>query len=115
VRTAALTDVDGDETITADGPLETLTRIDVEAQADTDGAFDFGYTSIAPVRDAVGTHKRWLVVSNAAAAAADTGAVHVAYPDDTTDTVLLAKGAELKGAPSRVFGTTTTVAVTIYE
>jgi len=113
-RTAVLTDGDGNETIIADGPLETLVSIAIEAQADTDGTFDFGFSGVGPKLDAVGSPKRWELVSNAAAAAADTATAHVIYQDGTEDTVLLAKGAALKAAPVRVFADTAP-AITIYE
>jgi hypothetical protein len=115
-RTATLTAVNGDETVFADGPLETLTQIDIEAQADTDGAFTFGFSGISPRRlpgEAV-AYKKWLVKSYADAANADTANVHVGYPDGTTDTVELAKGAQLEAAPSRIYGDTT-APITVYE
>lgn len=114
-RTVALTAANGGETLIADGPLETLTQIDIEAQADTDGSFTFGFSGIGPKLLAGGTsYKKWLVKSYSDASAADTANVHVAYQDGTTDTVELAKGAQLEAAPVRVYGDTT-ANVTIYE
>lgn len=114
-RLARLTSADGNETIIADGPLETLTAINVPAMADTDGALEFGFSGIGPVLLAGGLkHKQWLVKSYADASAADTAAVHVAYQDGTEDTVELAKGSQLEAAPVRIFADTT-APVTIYE
>jgi hypothetical protein len=114
-RTSTLTAANGNETIIADGPLETLTRIDIEAQADTDGSFTFGFSGIGPVLLAGGTsYKKWLVKSYADASAADTAALHVAYADGTTDTVELAKGAQLEAAPVRIYGDSTGN-YTVYE
>jgi hypothetical protein len=113
-RTATLTDADGGETIIADGPLETLTAIDIDAMADTDGEFDFGFSGVSPVLDALGTEKTWQIVAHTDAAAADTGAVVVGYANGETDTVEMAKGEQLLAKPTRVFATTT-VPITIYE
>lgn len=114
-RTATLTQVNGAETRIADGPLETLTQIDMAAQAATNGAFTFGFSGVGPVLLAGGTaYKKWLVKSYADASAADTGTLHVAYPDGTTDSVELAKGAQLEAAPSRIYADSTGN-YTIYE
>jgi len=114
-RTVALTQANGNETLIANGPMETVSQIDIEAQPGTSGAFDFGYSGIGPVLLPGGTaYKKWLVKSFADAANADTAAVHVGYPDGTTDTVELAKGAALEAAPSRIYGDTT-APITVYE
>lgn len=114
-RTATLTAANGNETIIADGPLETLTSIAIEAQADTDGTFDLGFSGIGPVLLAGGTsYKKWLVKSYADAANADTAAVVVGYQDGTTDTVELPKGGQLEAAPVRIYATTT-APITVYE
>lgn len=113
-RVAAFTTADGSETVIADGPLETLTSIVVPAQADTDGAFTFGYSGIGPVLDANDLEKAWTVVSNADAANADTAAVHVAYANSEANTVELAKGAQLLAKPVRIYADST-APITVYE
>jgi hypothetical protein len=59
-REATLTAVNGGETLLGDGPLDDgplddCTEIDVEAQADTDGFLEFGWTDIACPQRKVGT------------------------------------------------------------
>jgi hypothetical protein len=44
-RTATVTSADGG-TLIADGPLDSVTTVDVDAQADTDGTWTFGFTDI---------------------------------------------------------------------
>jgi hypothetical protein len=113
-RLARLVEVDGGETIIADGPLETLTTINAPAMADTDGALTFGFSGIGPVLDANGNEKAWTVVSNADAANADTAVVHVAYADGSDNSPELAKGMQLLAKPVRIYADST-APITIYE
>lgn len=113
-RSAAYTSANGNQTVIADGPLETLVSISIPAMADTDGSHTFGFSGIGPRKDKLSNYKAWKVVSNADTANADTAAVHVAYSDGSTDTVELAKGAELLASPVRIYADST-APVTIYE
>jgi hypothetical protein len=112
VREATITTADGDVTVTADGPLETLSEILIPQQADDDGALSFGWTDIGPGSDGNGNLKRWTVVATSAAN------VHVAYgtPDAETgeDTVALAVAQTLGAYPYRIFNDST-ADLTIYE
>jgi hypothetical protein len=47
VRTATVGSADGNETLIADGPLDTVSQIDVAAQADALGAWTFGFDDVA--------------------------------------------------------------------
>jgi hypothetical protein len=111
-RVAQLTSADGDETIIADGPLETLTSIDIPAMADTDGALTFGFSGIGPKKDSLGNELSWVVVSGAAAA--DTGTtITVAYRNGEQDTVPFLAGTTLQAKPVRILSATDPI--TIYE
>ena len=107
-RTALLTDADGGETaLLADGPLDlgSVTRIDIEAQADTDGEFDFGWSGVAPQpgRDA------WRCVARG------TGNLHVTNGGSTEEvTVPLTANIAHEAWTRRIFGDST-VDVTAYE
>lgn len=114
-RTATLTAANGNETQVADGPMDTVTQIDVEAQADTDGSFTFGFTDLAPSGDgsgaatgSAGRIKQWWVV------AATAGNVHVGYSDGTSDTIPMQAGALIEAYPTRIYADTA-VTVTVYE
>lgn len=113
-RTATIASADGNATLFASGPMDSVTSIDIAAQADTDGTFTFGFSGVSPGLNAVGAYKPWKVVSYADAANADTAALVVGYSDGSIDTVELPKGGELFASPVRIYGTTT-APITIYE
>jgi hypothetical protein len=114
-RTATLTQANGNETQFADGPMDSVTSIAVAAQADTDGAFTFGFSGLCPAGDGAGTAagtvgriRQWWV------SAASTGNVHVGYSDGSDDTVPLIAGQMLEAYPVRIYADTA-VTVTVYE
>jgi hypothetical protein len=47
VRTATVVGTGGNATFVADGPLDTVSQIDVEAQVNTSGAWTFGFNDVA--------------------------------------------------------------------
>lgn len=106
--TATLTEGDGDETQLGDKPLDTVTAISVEAQADTDGAFTFGFSDLVVGYDSTGRRKSWSVMANTA------GNVHLGYSDGSDDTISATAGIPIPISPVRVYADTA-VAVTIFE
>lgn len=105
-RTITFSGTDGDDKTLADGPMDTITQIDIEAQADTGGAFEFGWSGlVAPQQLNKGV--RWLLVAN------ETGAFIVEYGGGLQDTVTLQAGAELKSTPHRILETSGNF--TLYE
>lgn len=81
VRTATVVGTDGNATFIANGPLDTCSQIDVAAQADTSGAFTFGWDDIAcPGPDSIVTPFRQLVATS-------TGAVRITCGDGHPDTI----------------------------
>jgi hypothetical protein len=110
-RVATLAEEDGNETAYADGPLDGApTAIDVEAQADTDGAFTFGWGGVAPLyTSGTGAHQRlWWVRCGETA-----GDIHVRYSLGE-DTIAATAGAEYTAAVAAVLGDTA-VELTILE
>lgn len=102
-RTAVITDPDGNETVIADGPLESVIAIEVEAQEDTDGALEFGFSGLAPRKG-----ERFVQLEGL-----DEGNIHVAYGDDE-DTIPTDVGRKHECMPSRIFADSTAI-FTLYR
>lgn len=107
-RTALLVAANGGETVRADGLLETVTEVRVEAQASTAGALQFGWSGVGPMRGATGRAKTWLIV------AVGSGNLHVEYGSGAEDTVPMVAGQEHRASPSFIFGDST-ADISIYE
>lgn len=108
-RTATITNTAGNGTFITDGPLDTVTQIDVQAQANTAGAFTFGWSGVAPTKP-LGSGSRmrtWKVVCNVA------GNLHC-VAGGNADTVPLAAQQEYQASPSRIYADST-VEFTLYE
>jgi len=68
-RTGTIVGTDGNITVTANGLLDTVTQIDIGAQANTNGAFTFGWTGMYLGSTGVGRnqwHIRRIVVNGTA-------------------------------------------------
>ncbi len=107
-RTGTIVGTDGGTTVTADGPLDTVTQIDIEAQADTNGAFEFGWVGAYPPKRP-GTDRTWhirRVVGNAA------GNIVVGYGSHD-DTLVSGANQAHDVTPLHVVSTTCS-SVTIY-
>jgi hypothetical protein len=104
-RVATLTSADGGATVIADGPLDhgSITKIEVAAQVDNAGAFDFGWTDIGPL-----SGRGWFVVARAA------GSIVVEHFDGLPDTVLLPIHGEHRALVSRIFAAVT-IDVCVYD
>ena len=104
-RVAVLTGTDGNETeVLADGPMDidSISQIDVEAQADANGAFTFGWKHLLP---ATGL---WFMVARAA------GNVHLTFQDGTIDTLPMAQYEQHLALVSMLHSDTA-IDVTVYE
>lgn len=106
-RTATLVAEDGGETLVADGPLDigSVTLIVVEAQADTDGTFEFGWQDILPK----GEDTPFKLVARAA------GAVTFDTEAGETDTVTLAVHGEVEAWVKRLRTATAAATLTLYQ
>lgn len=104
-RTATLTSADGGATVLADGPLDhgSITKIVVAAQVDTAGAFEFGWTGVAPKKGYA-----WAMVAR------EAGTYHVEHRDGGVDYIALPAHGEHFAFVSRIFGDVT-VDATVYE
>ena len=104
-RSVALTTADGNETLTASGPLDhgSITKIVVAAQATTAGAFLFGWTGVGP-REGYA----WAIVAR------EAGTVHVGHADGGEDTCTLAAHGLHLALVNRIYGDVT-IDVTAYE
>lgn len=81
VRTATVVGTGGNATFIADGPLDSCSSITVAAQANTSGAWTFGWDDIAcPGPDSLPTPFRWI-------AATSTGNAKITCGDGNIDTV----------------------------
>lgn len=105
-RSATMGSADGNETLIADGPLDigSVTQIRVEAQADTDGTLEFGWTGVAPRAES----PKWRLVARTAAA------LTVEHEDGTQDTFTPAAGNEHLAWVRRILAATAAT-VTAYE
>jgi hypothetical protein len=106
-REASISTANGNETITGDGPMDTVTSVTVEAQQDTDGTFTFGFSGACP-RRANGRVRSWWLVGGGA------GNIVAGYANGQSDTLVSAAGREHPVLVSRILATTA-VPVTIYE
>lgn len=105
-RTATITSTGAAAAYIADGPLDSVTQIDVAAQAATNGAFTFGWSGIAPTCVS-GRWKTWTIVCT-------TAGNLVVTCGDTVDTVPLIAAQQYLASPQRIFASSTG-AYTIYE
>jgi len=107
-RSATLTDANGDETIIADGPLDTLTSIDVPAQLLAGGTLAFGFSGI-------GRRRRNGVDQRLVFYPAADGTVKVGYPDGITDSMPVQAYLVAPASPYRIYADTTDVGITVLE
>ena len=108
-RTATIAGTDGNATFTADGPLDlgSVTSISVEAHADTDGAFTFGWSGVGPRKG-----RSWILIAREDV---DAGELDVEFSNGQQDPNLSLTSGETLGAfVTRVLATTT-VDFTAYE
>ena len=109
-RTATVVGTDGGATFIADGPVDTVSQIDVEAQADTSGAWTFGFTDIGYWREH-SVDKCFRAIR-----ANDAGSIHVQDEDGHGDVTPFAAGEfQPIGCPRIIQATTTVTAFTIYR
>lgn len=108
-RTATIVGTDGNATFIADGPLDlgSVTSIAVDAQADTDGAFTFGWSGVGPRKG-----RSWVLIAREAVAA---GALDVEFSNGQQDPNLSLASGELLGAYVQRVLATTTVDFTAHE
>lgn len=114
-RTGTIEGTDGGITVTGDGPLDTCDGVDVEAQANTGGALEFGWVDVVTTTQAgEPSRKRQFAVI-----AGTAGNVHVEHADGSSDIAPLVAGAALGGPlpvfPRRVFAASTTSTVVLVE
>lgn len=118
-RTATVVGTDGNTTFLADGPLEgPVTSIIVGAQADTSGAWLFGWTDALPASRPGPTtraHNENVMRNWLKLVATSAANVHVGYGNmgAVEDTVPLVVGQELEAPVTRLYGDST-AGVTIY-
>ncbi len=110
-RTATVVGTDGNATFVADGPLDSCSQVDVEAQADALGAWTFGWTDIGSWNDAgVDAPPRAVRGSGA------DGFVKVGDTDGNTNLTPFIDGETQYIAPHRIYASGTTVTyITLYR
>lgn len=86
-ETLRLTAANGGETIAGEQPFRTVTKIEVAAQADTDGALTFGFQDLATSDD------RAAILGFRAGA---QGSVDVVYRDGSADSIPMLEGERLE-------------------
>lgn len=105
-RVATVVGTDGNATFLADGPLETVVEIQVEAQANTSGAWTFGFNGIG-----VKPGHRIVAVRGQGA-----GNLVLDYgPGYTTDTVVTAVGQLDEVTPMAIRGTSSAICTVFVE
>jgi hypothetical protein len=109
-RTATVVGTDGNVSFIADGPLETCTQIDVEAQHDTSGAWTFGFTDLAPRK-----RPKTTVTPVFRTVYGINGSVSVVYGSYADLLPCAASGTCWTVEPTRVVQATTTCAVVVLE
>jgi len=104
-RVATITATGGGATYIANGPLDlgSVTSIVVGAQADTDGALEFGWSGVGPRYGS-----QWLCIAR------EDGNLIVGYSNGESDTVPLADNGLHGAYVSRVYATTA-IDFTAYE
>ena len=109
-RTATVVGTDGNATFVADGPLDTVSTVAVDAQADTNGAWTFGFTDIGAWRGGSGQEPARLVRAHAA------GVIKIGDADGHVDLTPFAESESQPIAPHRIYATGTTVTTfTLYR
>ncbi len=105
VRTATIVGTDGNGTYIADGPLDvgSITSIVVAAQANTSGAFTFGWSGVGPRKG-----KSWVVIAK------EAGNLVQASSEGDNDTVPLGQYNAHYAFVARIYATTT-IDLTAYE
>jgi hypothetical protein len=109
-RTATVVGTDGGTSFIADGPLETCTQIDVEAQQNTSGAWTFGFTDLGPAKKPERPGTPYF----SGMRAGTTANVAVAYSGGYTDVIPAVAGEYLPVMPERIVGATTTAQFSVY-
>lgn len=112
-RTATVSGTDGGATYVADGPMDTVTQIDVEPQVNTGGAWTFGWSGLGPEKrqtDGAGTgsYRLWTVLAR------EDGNLHTADFRGEDDTTPLLDGNAHFAHVTRIYADTA-IQITIYE
>jgi hypothetical protein len=118
-RTGTITNANGGQTVTGDGPLETCTSVTVAAQAATNGLLEFGWndavppgvlTPQLPLSTNQNDLRTWLKI-----VATSTGNIRVGYAGGREDTVPMVAGQELNSAVTRIYASSTTANMTVHS
>ena len=108
-RTATITSTAGNGTFAADGPLDAVTSIEVAAQANTSGAFTFGFGNVAPraINGKVQPIKRIRAVA--------AGTIIVMDGSAVSQTLTFTLGQDDWISPQQILATGTATSFTVYE